>query len=68
MSIRHNHHSGADHQAPVDRMINEFLEARSRRFGKSNGNVVDATLDANVNPPRAGTTIATLHLLRTDRS
>jgi hypothetical protein len=48
-------------------MINEFLEARSRRFGKPNGNVVDATLDANVSPPRAGTTIAPLHLLRTDR-
>ena len=67
MSIRHNHASGAEHQARVDRMINEFLEARSRRFGKPNGNVVDATLDANVNPPQAGTTIAPLHLLRTDR-
>ena len=67
MSIRQNHHSSAEHQARVDRMISEFLEARSRRFGKSNGNVVDATLDANVNPPLAGTTIAPLHLLRTDR-
>jgi hypothetical protein len=67
MSIRHHHHGSAEHQARVDRMINEFLEARSRRFGKPNGNVVDATLDANVSPPRAGTTIAPLHLLRTDR-
>jgi hypothetical protein len=37
---------GAERQARVDRMINEFREAQWRRFGKPNDKVVEPKPDA----------------------
>ena len=36
-----NRDEGAERQARVDRMINEFREARSRRFGPNDDKVVE---------------------------
>ena len=61
MSIRRDNHKDSAHQARVDRMINEFRDAQSRRFGKPNGNVDDTTLlDANLKAPRLTITISPL--------
>jgi hypothetical protein len=61
MSIDHEH--DAEHQARVDRMITEFREAHSRRFGTPNGNTVEATSDSIVKAPRAGTTVSPFRFL-----
>lgn len=36
----------AERQARIERMINEFREAQSRRFGKPNDKVVESDEDA----------------------
>lgn len=45
---------GAERQARVDRMINEFREAQSRRGGKPNDSVVESKPDANTKGPLTG--------------
>ena len=42
---------GAERQARVDRMINEFREAQSRHGGKPDESVVESKLDANTKGP-----------------
>jgi hypothetical protein len=44
---------GAERQARVDRMINEFREAQSRRIAKLNDKAVDSNADAKA--PLTGT-------------
>jgi hypothetical protein len=43
---------GAEHQARLDRMINEFRDAQARRFAKASDKPVESTSDANVNALR----------------
>jgi hypothetical protein len=45
---------GAERQARLDRMINEFREAQSRRFGKRNDRVVESKPDADPRAPFTG--------------
>jgi hypothetical protein len=45
---------GAERQAQLDRMINEFREAQSRRFGKRNDSVIESKPDANPKAPLTG--------------
>ena len=44
----------AERQARVDRMINEFREAQSRRFRKPNDKVVESKPGANTKAPLTG--------------
>ena len=48
---------GAERQARVDRMINEFREAQSRRRGKPNDSVVESKPDANATGPLTGAAV-----------
>lgn len=54
---------GAERQARVDRMIHEFREAQSRRFGKPNDKVVES--DPDPKAPLTGTARSP-HLPRLD--
>jgi hypothetical protein len=42
---------GAERQARVDRMITEFRDAQSRRFGKQNDKAAESKPDANTSAP-----------------
>jgi hypothetical protein len=42
---------GAERQARVDRMITEFRDAQSRRFGTQNDKAADSKPGANTNAP-----------------
>jgi hypothetical protein len=53
-----DHARDAERQARVERMITEFREAHSRRFGKPHDNAVEATSNSNVKTPRGGTPVS----------
>jgi hypothetical protein len=44
--------AAAERQARVDRMITEFRDAQSRRFGKRNDRAVESKPDAELNARR----------------
>ena len=48
---------GAERQARVDRMIDEFRDAQSRRGKKPNDSVVESKPDANTKGPLTGAAV-----------
>jgi len=48
----------AERQARVDRMITEFRDAQSRRFGKPNNTAVESKRDADFDAHRPGAPVS----------
>ena len=56
MSIERD--DAAERQARIDRMITEFRDAQSRRFGKPNNTAVESKPDADLNAQRPGVPVS----------
>jgi hypothetical protein len=56
--MRIDRDGAAERQARVERMITEFRDAQSRRFGKPNNTAVESKPDADLNAQRPGAPVS----------